>query len=107
MKLRVALILCVTGFGASAQTPGNVNDCTLLPDPVALKRCVDGFGPQSLRSSNTLPLPTNAPESVQPEVRSKIAPQVPAEPRSDAWLHDRAAVPNTRQKPSDAIQLNE
>jgi len=24
MKFRVALILCVTGFGASAQTPGNV-----------------------------------------------------------------------------------
>lgn len=107
MKLSVTLILCMTGFGASAQTAGNVNDCTLLPDPMALKRCVDSFGPQSLRSSNELPLPANATESAQPELRPKVVPQVPAETRSDAWLHNKPTVPNARRKPSDSIQLNE
>lgn len=107
MKLKVVLILCLTGTGAYAQTPSNVNDCTLLPDPIALKRCVDSFGPGSSRSSNVLPLPPAASEQRQPETLPRNAPRAPTEAQSDAWLHERPAEPRPKRGHSDAIQLNE
>lgn len=107
MRFRFALILCLAGTGAGAQAPGNVNDCTLLPDPIALKRCVDSFGPQSLRSSNVLPLPPAASEPARSEPLPKVAPRPATDARSDAWLHAAPAAPPPGRTSPDAIQLNE
>ena len=107
MKLRFVLILCLIGTGAVAQAPSNVNDCTLLPDPIALKRCVDNFGPQSLKTSNVLPLPPVPSVAAQPAPGPKGALKPLRDAPSDAWLHDGQATGRPRRLNSDAIQLNE
>ncbi|MBE7199488.1 MAG: hypothetical protein INR70_17035 [Parafilimonas terrae] len=101
-------ILCLASTSASAQAPTNVNDCTLLPDPVALKRCVDGFGPQSGRPSVDLPLPAASVDAARPEPTTKgtLSPSAGAGKPAVDWLHDGAPAAKSPSNPN-AIKLND
>lgn len=103
----VRIALCMASTQAYAQAPTNVNDCTLLPDPVALKRCVDGFGPQALRPLSPVPAPASPSEAAQAEPAAK-APLIPPAPtRSDDWLHGNRATAKPTTSDPRAIRLDE
>jgi hypothetical protein len=102
-------LLCLASAPASAQAPSNVNDCTLLPDPVALRRCVDSFGPQNQRSF--VPPPSSPPAAIDeatPSEPVRRAAPMPRTPQSSGdWLHEN--VPATKPDRSDpnAIRLDD
>ncbi len=102
-------VLCFACTSASAQVPTNVNDCTLLPDPVALRRCVDGFGRDN--TLPTLPQQPSQPEASdaarrEPLVKAAPVPPV-SRPASDDWLHDISPLAKPDRSGSNAIKLND
>ena len=116
-RCRVWAILCVACSPAAAQAPTNVNDCTLLPDPVALRRCVDGFGPQSVRPPALTPPPASdaagsspapsvpqAPSTAQTPSTAQAPPA--AKPATD-WLHDGAPAAKPDRSSPNAIRLDD
>ncbi|SFV03681.1 hypothetical protein SAMN02799631_04022 [Methylobacterium sp. 174MFSha1.1] len=89
------LLLPLLATGSLAQTsPTSVNDCTLLPDPGALRRCLDQVegrvaNPAGLPgASAATALDAVAPAQAQP--RGAADPSPPAR-RQDDFLKDKAA----------------
>ena len=119
LRGRVWAVLCVACTPAAAQAPTNVNDCTLLPDPVALRRCVDGFGPQSVRppapalpspaasdAAGSLPAPSAAQVPSTAQVPSAAQAPSAAKPAGD-WLHEGAPATKPDRSSPNAIRLDD
>jgi hypothetical protein len=95
-KGRTALLMLpLLATGSLAQTsPASVNDCTLLPDPGALRRCLDqvegrAANPAALPgASAATALDAVAPARAQPRSADHSPP---ATSRQDDFLKDRAA----------------
>ena len=110
-RCRVWAILCLAYTPASAQAPTNVNDCTLLPDPVALRRCVDGFGPQNQRPA-LLPSPAPPPPAADaaaeavPAPGGAVRPPTVARPSAD-WLHETVPAAKRDKSNPNAIRLDD
>jgi hypothetical protein len=102
-----ALALLVMGLVprvAAAQTINNVNDCTLLTDPVSLRRCVDSFAGRIQKPSDQLLSPSA--DVVQPPVEGRsntspaiAAPKAGAPGRVNNWLPEAG-------KPGGVIRSN-
>lgn len=85
------LVMSLAPWAAAAQTINNINDCTLLTDPVSLRRCVDSFAGRIQRPSDQLLSPSA--EVVQPQVEGRsntsptvAAPKAGAPNRVNNWL---------------------
>jgi hypothetical protein len=103
-KLLIAFAMGLAAWPANAQTIGNVNDCTLLTDPVALRRCVDSFSGRIQRPSDQLLSPpadvARPPVEGQPMIAPEpIPPKRATSPRSKDWLPEAS-------KPGSRIQSN-
>lgn len=85
------LVIGLAPWAAAAQTINNVNDCTLLTDPVSLRRCVDSFAGRIQRPSDQLLLPSA--DVVQPQVEGRpntspavATPKAGTPKRVNNWL---------------------
>ena len=102
-------VLCLACTAASAQAQTNVNDCTLLPDPVALRRCVDGFG--ALNQRPVVPQPTPPPAATDGAARTEPAPRAAPAPSaarpSGDWLHETVPAAKPDRSNPNAIRLDD
>ena len=91
MFLALALICAGHPGAAVAQSITNVNECTFITDPIALRRCIDGFqlrGPaaQYPQSAPIPPIETPA-QAERNQLNSKTPPKANDDDVS-GWLDD-------------------
>ena len=88
---RLSLIVAATlttsaALAQSAGTPANVNDCTLIQDPVGLRNCILRF------EGNRTP-PPSVSESPPPDLQDAEAPAAAATNRAARRANPRAEGP--------------
>ncbi|KQQ25387.1 hypothetical protein ASF53_22170 [Methylobacterium sp. Leaf123] len=98
MSVILAIALSVQSGAAMAQAITNVNECTFITDPIALRRCIDGFqlrGP-SAQYPQSEPVPQI--ESPAQAERDKLDRPPPSASYRDSpeWLGGDAKKPRDR-----------
>lgn len=89
-RLTILLVGLILPASLAAQTPpGNVNDCTLIQDPIALRNCI-------LRYGNVR---TQPPATIESPSAPSVTPPNPAADPSDEIVEVPSA-PATRANPS-------
>ncbi|AMB43285.1 hypothetical protein [Methylobacterium sp. AMS5] len=99
MSVIFAVMLSVQSGAVMAQPITNVNECTFITDPIALRRCIDGFqlrGP-SAQYPQSAPIPQiESPAQAEREKLDRTTPPNASYQDSPEWLGRDAAKPRDR-----------
>lgn len=111
ISVTLAIALSVQSGTVMAQPITNVNECTFITDPIALRRCIDGFqlrGP-SAQYPQSAPVPQiESPAQAERDKLDRTTPPTASYKDSPEWLGRNAEKPRDRS-PSKrrVIDLND
>lgn len=83
------IVAAVHSSAASAQAITNVNECTFLTDPIAIRRCIDGFqlrGPAAQYPPSPAIPPIETPAQAEREKQNRNLPPNTSYRDSPGWL---------------------
>jgi hypothetical protein len=85
----IGAVLVQSGAAWSQEPITNVNECTFITDPIALKRCIDGFqlrGPPAQYPQSPPIPPVETPAQAEREKVGKAVPPNTSYRDSPEWL---------------------
>ncbi len=112
--MRRMLTASVILFSASpvpsmAQSITNVNECTFITDPIALRRCIDGFqlrGPAAQYPQSAPIPPVESPAQAERDQLNSKTPPAASYKDSPEWLGSADKAPNRSPPKRGVIDLN-
>ncbi|WP_438346054.1 hypothetical protein [Methylorubrum populi] len=101
----LAALSAVAPVTAMAQAITNVNDCTFITDPIAVRRCIDGFqlrGPAAQYPQSAPIPPIETPAQAERNQLDSRTPPNASYKDSPGWLGESGTPPNPPAKASPA-----
>lgn len=95
MLMALAAAFPILCEAAQAEPITNVNECTLITDPIALKRCIDGFqnrGPAAQYPQSPPIPPIETPAQAERQSQKKTLPPNASYTDSPEWLGNSKAI---------------
>ena len=92
-----------------AQAITNVNECTFITDPIALRRCIDGFqlrGPAAQYPQSAPIPPIESPAQAERDQLNSKTPPAASYKESPEWLGSAAKAPERSPSKRKVIDLS-
>jgi hypothetical protein len=109
MLTAVAILFSALPETGMAQAITNVNECTFITDPIALRRCIDGFqlrGPAAQYPQSAPIPPIETPAQAEREQLNGKTPPAASYKESPEWLGSPDKAPRRSPPKRGVIDLN-
>lgn len=110
MLTTFAILLSVSPEISVAQAITNVNECTFITDPIALRRCIDGFqlrGPAAQYPQSAPIPPIESPAQAERDQLNSKTPPAASYKDSPEWLGSPGKAPDRPPPKRRVIDLND
>ncbi|WP_231344970.1 hypothetical protein [Methylorubrum sp. B1-46] len=104
-----AILFLGSPMPSMAQAITNVNECTFITDPIALRRCIDGFqlrGPAAQYPQSAPIPPVESPAQAERDQLNSKTPPAANYKDSPEWLGSADKAPNRFPLKRGVIDLN-
>ena len=106
----LAILLSISPERGMAQAITNVNECTFITDPIALRRCIDGFqlrGPAAQYPQSAPIPPVESPAQAELDQLNSKTPPAANYKDSPEWLGSSGKAPDRPPSKRRVIDLND